>query len=280
MASFRASPRSSSGSTIKFNVGGTKHEVSRSLLDRYPESMLTKLCSKTWQDGVTRVSTTATATTEATTTTSTTKEVSEEGGLEIFIDRNGERFQYILDYMRDAHVELPRSIPRGQFITDLEYFGLDYTDDSVTLSLANPRDLIYSIERHEDYFENKSNDIERRYRSVAAERMALAIEREYFKLLVRNGSRDSAMALSVIEPISEPPVMMGSPNKKQKRNDKQQRKIVEVTVKSPLSHTDELNEDDLQKFLTPVGLLVEHVKYKPSYRIPSSGEALVGLSIL
>eukprot|EP00977_Amphora_coffeiformis_P029727 scaffold42595_cov199-Amphora_coffeaeformis.AAC.2 len=115
--------------------------------------------------------------------------------------------------------------------------------------------------------------------------MALETEREYFKLLVRKGSRDFATALSMIEPISEPPILE-PPSKKQRADGSNQqhrhRKIVEVTVKSPLSHTGELNADDLQKYLTPVGLHVEHVKYRSSYRIsdPSNGEALVGLSLI
>ena len=85
---------------IKFNVGGTRYEVSQSLLDRFPESMLARICSETWQEGVTSEDT--------------------DGKGEIFIDRNGERFQYVLDYMRDDFVLLPLSIPRAQLISDME----------------------------------------------------------------------------------------------------------------------------------------------------------------
>ena len=36
--------------TVKFNVGGTIYEVSRSLLERYPGTMLAKSASKRWQE--------------------------------------------------------------------------------------------------------------------------------------------------------------------------------------------------------------------------------------
>lgn len=281
-----------SNSIVKFNVGGTKYEVSRSLLDRYPHSMLAKICSDTWHDTAAK----GFADDDHDDNNNNNSNESED---EIFVDRNGERFQYVLDYLRDAHVELPRSIPRGQFLADLGYYGLDYTEESVSLSLASPRELIYSIERHEEYFDNKSAEIERRYRNIAAERMACDTERQYFKLLVSKG-RDFWTAHGTIEPISEPPIMMDAavpPTAKRQRTsgDQQQQQphqqrnsfhrhhgIVEVTVKCPLSHAGELNTQDLQEFLSPVGLKVEHVKYRPSYRIsdPSNGDALVGLSIL
>merc|ERR1740129_2236677 len=81
--------------TFKLNVGGTKYEVSNSLLDCFPNSMLRRITSDAWREGATDSQT-----------------------MEIFIDRNGERFQYILDFMRDNVVVLPLSVPRGQLITE------------------------------------------------------------------------------------------------------------------------------------------------------------------
>jgi hypothetical protein len=82
--------------TINLNVGGTTYEVSRSLIEAYPHSMLARLVSDTWQ---------------------------QETKSKIFIDRNGLRFQYILDYMRDKKVHLPITIPKAALVKDLEYFG-------------------------------------------------------------------------------------------------------------------------------------------------------------
>ena len=46
-----AEPRSKkqkSVKTIKFDVGGQKHRVSKSLFDKYPESMLARSVSEQW----------------------------------------------------------------------------------------------------------------------------------------------------------------------------------------------------------------------------------------
>ena len=176
-----------SSKTIKFNVGGSKYEISQALLDRYPSCMLSKICSKTWV--------------QADAETATVKEAAEE----IFIDRNGERFQYVLDYMRDSRVELPLSIPRTQFVADMEYFSLDYKEDSITLNPANARELFHSLTCYRDYFSSKSEEIEagykssldcchdyfvskspeieKRYRGIAAEKMAYQFAQEYFAQL-------------------------------------------------------------------------------------------------
>jgi hypothetical protein len=38
-----------SSRTVKFNVGGRHYEVSRSLIETFPETMLAKMVSETWQ---------------------------------------------------------------------------------------------------------------------------------------------------------------------------------------------------------------------------------------
>ena len=62
---------------VKFNVGGSIYEVSRSLLDQFPNTMIARAASTMWNKK----------------TRSKDKP--------IFIDRNGDRFAYVLDYMRD-----------------------------------------------------------------------------------------------------------------------------------------------------------------------------------
>jgi hypothetical protein len=44
---------------------------------------------------------------------------------EIFIDRNGFRFQYVLDYLRDGKVYLPPTVARASLISDLQYYGVE-----------------------------------------------------------------------------------------------------------------------------------------------------------
>ena len=67
-----------SDKTVKFNIGGLIHEVSQSVLDMHPDSMLAKSASELWK-----------------------KESN------IFIERDGARFRFVLDYMRDGKVNSP-----------------------------------------------------------------------------------------------------------------------------------------------------------------------------
>ena len=64
---------STTTNTIKFNVGGRHFEVSRDLLEGHSETMLGKLVSEAWQADP------------------------EE---RIFIDRDGDKFAHVLDYLR------------------------------------------------------------------------------------------------------------------------------------------------------------------------------------
>ena len=82
--------------TIKFNVGGTRYEVSRSLLEAFPQTLLERSASKVWN----------------------------EGGDEIFIEGNGNRFQYVLDFMRYGKITLPSYESHDAFLIEMEYYGL------------------------------------------------------------------------------------------------------------------------------------------------------------
>jgi len=94
--------KSPSPPTVRLNVGGHLYEVPRSLFDLYPESMLARLLDDTWRSGNDDDSSNET----------------------IFVDRNGERFQYVLDLLRDGRVFLPLTVSKEAFLVDLEYFGL------------------------------------------------------------------------------------------------------------------------------------------------------------
>mmetsp|Transcript_21959 Transcript_21959/g.47777 ORF Transcript_21959/g.47777 Transcript_21959/m.47777 type:complete len:240 (+) Transcript_21959:583-1302(+) len=103
---------SNNSATVRFNVGGTVYEVSRSLLELFPDTMLSRMVSETWLD-------------------------CSQGGdnddrkkeSPIFVDRNGDRFQYVLDYMRDGqNAILPVTVPKEAFLKDLEYYGFENVD--------------------------------------------------------------------------------------------------------------------------------------------------------
>ena len=97
--------------TVKFNVGGTIYEVSRSLLERYPDTMLAKSASERCQ---------------------------EDSRSEIFIERDGDLFRHVLSYLRDGRVVLPLTASREGLMLELQYYGLDGVekeniDDSLIL---------------------------------------------------------------------------------------------------------------------------------------------------
>jgi hypothetical protein len=98
--------------TVHFNVGGTHYEVSRSLIESFPDTMLARICSETWQKD------------------------DEDGNEPIFIDRDSERFRYVLDYMRDTKVSLPLSISKEAFLRDLQYFGFNVDSDAINADYA------------------------------------------------------------------------------------------------------------------------------------------------
>lgn len=92
---------STSEAIVKLNVGGTRYEVARSLIETHPDTMIARMISKEWQRN-----------TDA----------------EIFIERDGSRFKYFLDYLRDGKVSLPVNVSRESVLDDLKYYGVDGED--------------------------------------------------------------------------------------------------------------------------------------------------------
>jgi hypothetical protein len=84
---------------IKFNVGGTLYDVSQSLVDSYPDTLLAKSASEQWNG--------------------------DPYGDEVFIERDGYRFQYVLDYMRDGRANIPVGASKDAVLEDLKYYGFE-----------------------------------------------------------------------------------------------------------------------------------------------------------
>ncbi len=91
---------------VRLDVGGTKFKVSRSLIEQYPNTMLARLVSDTWQQQHHR-------------------------DHEVFIDRDGETFRLVLTYMRDRKVFVPMKLAKRTILQELEYFGFEDVDESV-----------------------------------------------------------------------------------------------------------------------------------------------------
>jgi len=88
-----------------FNVGGTKYEVSRSLMSEHPDTMLARIASETWQKDPESV---------------------------VFVGRDGARFGFVLDYMRDGQVSLPAQgqVTKESLLKELLYFGFSDVEPS------------------------------------------------------------------------------------------------------------------------------------------------------
>lgn len=95
--------------TVKLNVGGRYFGVSLSLIKQAPhdDTMLSRLVSKEWNN---------TNNNDPTQT--------------IFIDRDGDIFAHVLNYLRYGSIELPNSIPISMFERELDFYGIAIHDES------------------------------------------------------------------------------------------------------------------------------------------------------
>jgi BTB/POZ domain len=111
--------------TVRFDVGGQVYKVSRSLIELYPDTMLARMVDTRWQPqrGIK-----AGDDDDDDTSNSTI----------MFIDRNGDRFQYVLDYMRDRQVSLPMTVSVSAFRHDLAYYGFDNAQESSSVTVGTP----------------------------------------------------------------------------------------------------------------------------------------------
>lgn len=126
----------SDSTTVTFNVGGKLYQVSRSLLDRYPLTMLSRMASETWQ-----------------TTDAAAEKI-------IFIERDGERFRYVLDYMRDAEVSLPGGqggVTKTSLFKELLYYGFhDFSMEDIKVEITHleaPKYLAQLTKEHKEELE-------------------------------------------------------------------------------------------------------------------------------
>jgi BTB/POZ domain len=87
---------------VRLDVGGTLYTVNNDTLLKFPESMLSKMAIERRRFSI-----------------------SDGDFLEpIFIDRDGDRFKYVLDGYRDGAILIPRTVAVGSLEKDLVFFGL------------------------------------------------------------------------------------------------------------------------------------------------------------
>ena len=111
--------------SIEFIVGGMRYEVNQSLLLQFPNTLLARAVSETWNQS------------------GNSNNSSSTNG-PILINRNGERFAYILDYMRDNRINLPITVSKEDIINDLNYYGFDNIDSiMITVTTIPGRGMLH-----------------------------------------------------------------------------------------------------------------------------------------
>ena len=126
--------------TVKFNVGGKLFETARSLIDQHENTMLAKICSDRWLEDPNAV---------------------------VFIDRDGDMFAQVLNYLRYGTISLPITINLDMFLRDLDYYGITPDEGSVlehdkgwSTEVADRCQKIRKLEEDKDKIEAEINSLE------------------------------------------------------------------------------------------------------------------------
>ena len=120
---------------VRFNVGGKEITTTRNLINQQPDSMLSTIISDTWN-----------------------KSNSDSDDKPIFIDRSGDIFHYVLEYLRYGSIFLPTSIPTEMFTRELEYYLLKY--DVLTITDGDQR--FAAQKKEHDALKKKYADIQKK----------------------------------------------------------------------------------------------------------------------
>ena len=122
---------------VQFDVGGRVFKTSRSLIDQHEDTMLARLVSDTWQ---------------------------EDPNKSVFIDRDGDIFAQVINYLRYGSIELPMTISKAMFLRDLDFFGIVPEEGSVKTASeawASKVDERYNkIKDHEDQIKQHGEQLE------------------------------------------------------------------------------------------------------------------------
>ena len=137
-------------SIVKLDVGAIHYKTSLSTINNSPNSMLAKAVSERWK-----------------------KEDSNEP---IFFDRDGQRFKYVLDYLRDGKVNLPVGENVETFHTELQYFCIDIHQDSITSD--EDVTLISFQQRFESHISRIEKNMKTRQRDYIIYRIGLDVYKE------------------------------------------------------------------------------------------------------
>lgn len=101
---------------VSLNVGGARHQVVISTLQKYPETMLAKLINPA---------------------NSALAVKSDDGSY--FFDRNPTLFPFVLDFYRTGRIVFPTIISQEDFLLELQFWGIDAIAET---KLKTPQEII------------------------------------------------------------------------------------------------------------------------------------------
>lgn len=147
---------------IKFNVGGQIYEVSASLLDMHPDTMIAKITSSQWHC---------------------------DPNTEVFIERDGTLFGYVLKYLRDRQVTLPLTVTKKELIAEFRYYGIQDVDiqaidDSETQSFLAVKNFNKGGQSLRDLIEKSRNEATDLY----IKRCCLLVSADCIEMYVNQGN--------------------------------------------------------------------------------------------
>lgn len=150
---------------VKFNVGGTRYEVARSLLASHPDTLLARMASEQWQ---------------------------KDPESEIFIERDGLHLRYCLSYPREGRVLLPVSVSRESVLEDMTYYGIEVSDDEYVAFGENDDVARKILFRSFEEVQKDLIEIDKDIAAVVAKKIFLLFTREFFKFVVGNALASSS----------------------------------------------------------------------------------------
>ena len=160
---------------VYFNVGGKLYTVLRSTIEKNPETMLAKLISDNWNEN-------------------------DLDRHSIYIDRDGERFQYILDWYRDGFTSyLADSTEHKEAMNrEFQYYGIT----NVELNIRVDYEKLYSrLDSYEYYFLQRMKDlnVESTFKNKWCSSPSIAIRFLLNrKLITKIGSKEFVIQLGIV----------------------------------------------------------------------------------
>jgi hypothetical protein len=125
---------------VSFNVGGQLYQVRRTLLSNFPDTMLSRSASQHWNN--------------------------DDGDKTIFIDQDGQRFRYCLEYMRNGTVQLPLTESKSAVLQDLIYYGFQNVDPDTINDSSAIIEATNFVCAHAENAKNKIQAIEQTIRDL------------------------------------------------------------------------------------------------------------------